>query len=182
VPGGDFGGVGSGDAEAEAGVGRFVLPDGVDMRGWVGAGLGRCCMVVGGGDDMCARQLSGCRLVAPETSCPWWPLFPGNLLLGVCNPRHETGSNICAVVTPVPGPSLACHCRGPMGIFLTASGLASGVLVGYVVHLLLIAAVPSGVSLQRPCPGSAGLRRVLGLPLGLDLSLMELFGSGVLLE
>jgi hypothetical protein len=33
VPGGDFGGVGSGDVEAEAGVGRFGLPDGVDMRG-----------------------------------------------------------------------------------------------------------------------------------------------------
>jgi hypothetical protein len=31
------------------------------------------------------------------------------------------------------------------GIFLTASGLASAVLVGYVVHLLLTAAVPSGV-------------------------------------
>jgi hypothetical protein len=35
-------------------VGRFVLPDGVDMCGWVGAGRGRCYMVVGGGDDMCA--------------------------------------------------------------------------------------------------------------------------------
>jgi hypothetical protein len=32
-----------------------------------------------------------------------------------------------------------------VGVFLTASGLASGVLVGYVVHLLLTAAVPSGV-------------------------------------
>jgi hypothetical protein len=31
------------------------------------------------------------------------------------------------------------------GIFLTASGLASGVLVGYVVHLLLTAVVPSRV-------------------------------------
>jgi hypothetical protein len=46
---------------------------------------------------------------------------------------------------PIPGPGLACHCRGPGGIFLTASGLAGGVLVGYVVHLLLTAAVPSGV-------------------------------------
>jgi hypothetical protein len=107
--------VGSGDAEAEAGVGQFVLPDGVDMRGWVGAGRGRCCMVVGGGDDMCARQLSGCRLVVLGTSCPWWPLFPGNPLLGVRNPRHEIGSNICEVVAPVPGLGLACHCRGPEG-------------------------------------------------------------------
>jgi hypothetical protein len=68
------------------------------------------------------------------------------------------------------------------GIFLTARGLASGVLVGYVVHLLLTAAVPSGVWLQRPCPGLAGLQRVLGLSLRLNLSLMELFESGVLLE
>jgi hypothetical protein len=33
-----------------------------------------------------------------------------------------------------------------------------------------------------PCPGSVGLQRVLGLSLRLDLALMELFGSGVLLE
>jgi hypothetical protein len=97
------------------GVVQLVPPDGADMRGWVDVGRGRCCMVVGGGDYMCARQLSGCRLVVLETSCPWWPLFPGNPLLGVRNPRHETGSNICVVAAPVPGPGLACHCRGPRG-------------------------------------------------------------------
>jgi hypothetical protein len=106
----------------------------------------------------------------------------GHPWLGVGSPRHETSSNIYAVVAPVPGPGTACHCRDPGGIFLTARGIASGVLVGYVVHLLLTAAVPSGVWLRRPCPGSAGLRRVLGLSLRLDLSLMELFRSGVLLE
>jgi hypothetical protein len=68
------------------------------------------------------------------------------------------------------------------GIILTASGLASGVLVGYVMHLLLTAIVPTGVWLRRPCLGSGGLRRVLGLSLRLDLTLMELFGSGVLLK
>jgi hypothetical protein len=117
------------------------------MRGWVDAGRGRCCMVVGGGVDMCARQLSGCRLVVPETSCPWWPLFPGNPLLGARSLRHETGSNICAVAAPVPvpGPGHACHCRDPGGIILMASGLAGRVLVGYVMHLLLTAVVPSGV-------------------------------------
>jgi hypothetical protein len=145
VPGGDFGGVGSGDAEAEAGVGRFVLPDGVDMRGWVGAGRGHCCMVVGGHGDMCARQLSDCQLVVLETSCPWWLLFPGSPCLGVRCPRHETSSNICAVVVPVPGPGLACHCRGPGGIFLAARALAGRVLVGYVVHLLLTMVVLSRV-------------------------------------
>jgi hypothetical protein len=104
VLGGDFGGVDSVDAEAGARVVQFVPPDGADMR-WVDVGRGRRCMVVGGGGDMCARQLSDCRLVALETSCPWWPLFPGNPLLGVRNPRHGTGSNICAVAAPVPGPA-----------------------------------------------------------------------------
>ena len=142
---GDFGGVGLGDAEAEAGVVQLVLPDGADMRGWVDAGRGRCCMVVVGGGGMCARQLSGCWLVVLETFCPWWPLFPGNLLLGVRNPRHETGSKICAVAASALGPALSWHYRDPGGIFLTANSLACGVLVGYVVHLLLTAAVPPGV-------------------------------------
>jgi hypothetical protein len=54
VLGGDFGGVGSGDAEAGAGVVRLVPPGGAGMRGWVDVGRGCCCMVVGGGVDMCA--------------------------------------------------------------------------------------------------------------------------------
>jgi hypothetical protein len=90
---------------------------------------------------MYARQLCGCRLVVPETSCPWWPLFPGNPLLGACSLRHETDSNICAFAAPVPGPSHVCHCRGHGGIVLMASGFAGGVLVGYVMHLLLTAVV-----------------------------------------
>jgi hypothetical protein len=65
---------------------------------------------------------------------------------------------------------------------LAARGLTSGVLVGNVVYLLLAAAVPTGFRLRRPCPRAAGLRRVFGFPLGLDLALVELFGSGVLLE
>jgi hypothetical protein len=62
---------------------------------------------------------------------------------------------------------------------LTARGLTSGVLVGNIMHLLLTAVVPTGVWLQRSYPRSAGLRRVLGFPLGLDLALVELFGSGI---
>jgi hypothetical protein len=112
------------------------------------------------------------QLAVLETSCPWSPSFQGNLLLGVCNPRHETGSKIYVVVASVPGRALSCHYRGPGGIFLTVSSLAGGVLVGYVVHLLLTAAVPSGIWLRRPGPGSAGLRRVLRLSLRFDLSLM----------
>jgi hypothetical protein len=105
--------VGSGDAEAEAWVERLVLPSDVDMRGWVGAGYGRCCMVAGG--DMCARQLFDCQLVVPETFCLWWLLFLGNPLLGVRSLCRETNSKICVVVVPVPGPGLACHYRDPRG-------------------------------------------------------------------
>jgi hypothetical protein len=47
------------------------------------------------------------------------------------------------------------------------------------MHLLLTAAIPTGVWLRRSCPCSAGLRRVLEFPLGLDLALVELFGSGI---
>jgi hypothetical protein len=101
VLGGDFGGVGSVEAEVRVEVVRLVPPGGADMRGWVDAGRGRCCMVVGGGVDMCARQLSGCWLVVPETFCPCWPLFLGNPLLDARSLRHEIGSNIYAVAAPV---------------------------------------------------------------------------------
>jgi hypothetical protein len=85
------------------------------MLDWVDAGHGRGCMAMGGGVDMCARQLFGCWLVVPETSCLWWPLFPGNPLLDACSLRHETGSKICVVAAPVPRPGHACHCHGPEG-------------------------------------------------------------------
>jgi hypothetical protein len=61
-------------------------------------------------------------------------------------------------------------------------GLASGVLVGDVVYLFLIAAVPTGVCLRRPRPRTAGLWRVFRFPLRLDFALVELFGSGVFFE
>jgi hypothetical protein len=174
--------VGLGDAEAEAGVERLVLPDGADMCGWVGAGRGRCCMVVGGGDDMCARQLSCCRLVVLEASCPWWPLFLGNPLLGVRSPRRETGSNICAVAAPVPGPGLACHCRGPGG------DIPDGERPRQRGACCLCCAPTADCG----CPVRSLTAKALSrfgwtaegpwAFLGLDLSLMELFGSGVLLE
>jgi hypothetical protein len=147
VLGGDFGGgcLADAGAEVEVGVVRLVPPGDVGMRGWVDAGRGRGCMVVGGGVDMCARQLLGCQRVVPETSCPWWPSFSGNPSLGARSLRRETGNKICAVAAPVLGPDHACHCRGPGGIILTARGLAGGVLVGNIMHLLLTAAVPTGV-------------------------------------
>jgi hypothetical protein len=67
-------------------------------------------------------------------------------------------------------------------ILLAARGLTSGGLVGDVVHLLLITAVPAGVCLRGPCPSAAGLRRVFGLPLRLDFALVELFGSSIFLK
>jgi hypothetical protein len=111
----------------------------------VDAERGRGCMVMGGGVDRCARQLLGCRLVAPETSCPWWPSFSGSPSLGACILRRETCSKICAADVPVLDHDHACHCRGPGGIILTARGLTRGVLVGNGMHLLLTAAVPTGV-------------------------------------
>jgi hypothetical protein len=56
------------------------------------------------------------------------------------------------------------------------------VLVGDVVHLLLIAAVPTGVWLRRPRPRAAGLWSVFGFPLRLEFALVELFGSGILFK
>jgi hypothetical protein len=93
---------------------------------------------------VCAKLL-GCWLVAPETSCPWWPSFPGSPLLGVHSLRHETSSKICVAAAPVLGPDHEFHCHDPGGIILAARGLTSGVLVGDVVHLLLTVAVPTGV-------------------------------------
>jgi hypothetical protein len=94
---------------------------------------------------MCGRQLLGCRWVAPGTSCPWWPSFPGSPSSGACSLHREIGSKTCAAAVPILDPDHACHCRGPGGIILTARGLTSGMLVGNVVHLLLTAAVPTGV-------------------------------------
>jgi hypothetical protein len=153
---GDYGGMDLGDAKAE--VVELALPDGAGMRGWVDAGRARCCKVVVGGGGMCARRLSGYRLAVLWTSCPWWPSFLDNLLLGAHSPRHETGNRICAAAASVLGLSLWCHYRSLEGIFLTVSSFSSWVLIGYVVHLLLTAAIPSGVWLRRPGSGSAGLK------------------------
>ena len=65
------------------------------------------------------------------------------------------------------------------GIFLATRGVSSRLLVGDVVHLLLTAAISTGVWLRSPRPRAAGLWSIFGLPLGLDLALVELFGFGV---
>jgi hypothetical protein len=57
VLGGGYGVVDLGDAEAV--VAEPALLDGAGTSGWVDAGVARCCTVVGGGGDMCARRPSG---------------------------------------------------------------------------------------------------------------------------
>jgi hypothetical protein len=111
-------------------------------------------------------------------SCLWWPLSLGSLWFDGRSLRHETGSKIGVAVAHVPGPIREFRFRGPGGIFLMARGLTSGVLVGDVVHLLLIAAVLTGVWLRSPRPRAAGLWSVFGFPLRLK-ALVELFGFGV---
>jgi hypothetical protein len=110
--GGDYGVVDLSDAEAV--VVEPALLDGAGMRGWVDARFAHCGRVAG--DGMCARRPSGCRLVVFWTFCPWWPWFLDSPLLGVCSPRHETNSRICAAVVSVLGLSLWCRCRGLGGI------------------------------------------------------------------
>jgi hypothetical protein len=78
-----------------------------------------------------------------------------------------------------PAPTASSISTALGGILLAARGLASGALVGDVVHLLLIAAVPTGVCLRGPCPHAAGLWSVFGFPLRLDLALVGLLGSSV---
>ena len=79
--------------------------------------------------------------------------------------------------------SSPCVVAAALGVvFPTTGGFSDWLLVGNVVHLMMIVVVLARVWLRWPVPGSAGLRRVLGLPLRLDLALMELFGPSVLLK
>jgi hypothetical protein len=96
---------------------------------------------------------------------------PGRARVGPCRAAH--------LAISIPGADREFCSRGLGGIFLVARGLASGVLVGDVVHLLLIAAVSTGVWLRRPCPRAVGLWSVFGFPLRLHFALVELFGSGI---
>jgi hypothetical protein len=115
-------------------------------------------------------------------SCLWWPSSLGSLWFDGRSLRRETGSKIGAAVAHVPGPVREFRFRGPGGIILAARGLTSGVLVGNVVHLLLIAAVPTGVWLRSPRPRAAGLWSVFVFPLRLNFVLVEIFGFGVFFE
>jgi hypothetical protein len=78
-----------------------------------------------------------------------------------------------------PAPTASAVSAALGGIFLAARGVSSGVLVGDVVHLLLTAAVSTGVWLRSPRPRAARLWSIFGFPLRLNLALMELFRFGI---
>jgi hypothetical protein len=90
----------------------------------------------------------------------------------------ESARRLC----PPPAPTASSISAALGGILLATRGISSGVLVGDIVHLLLIAAVSTGVRLRSPRPRAAGLWGIFWLPLGLNLALVELFGFGVLFK
>ena len=116
--------------------------------------------------------------------CPCHPVFGGlrlwavSGLVGAVFAMKKTVESARRLRTP-PTPTASSISAALGGIFLAARGVSSGVLVGDVVHLLLIAAVSTGVLLRSPRPRAAGLWSIFGLPLGLNLALVELFGFGV---
>jgi hypothetical protein len=112
-------------------------------------------------------------------SCLWWPSFLGSLWFGGHSLHHETDSRTGTAAAHAPDPYREFRFRGPGGILLAATCVISGVLVGDVVHLLLIAAVSIGVWLRSPRPRVAGLWSIFGFPLRLNLALVELFGFGI---
>jgi hypothetical protein len=82
--------------------------------------------------------------------CPRHPILGGLCFQAIPRWVHAVFAMKQAVISArLMRPSLAPATRAIVaalgGIVLTASGLAGGVLVGYVVHLLLTAAVPPGV-------------------------------------
>ena len=115
---------------------------------------------------------------------PCHPVFGGlrlwavSGLVGAVFAMKKTVESARRLRTP-PTPTASSISAALGGIFLAARGVSSGVLVGDVVHLLLIAAVSTGVLLRSPRPRAAGLWSIFGLSLGLNLALVELFGFGV---
>ena len=105
----------------------------------------------------------------------FWAVFG---LVGAVFAMEEAVESARRLRTP-PTPTASSVSAALGGILLAARGVSSGVLVGDVVHLLLIAAVSTGVLLRSPRPRAAGLWSILRLPLGLNLALVELFGFGV---
>jgi hypothetical protein len=119
-----------------------------------------------------------------SAGCPCHPVFGGLRfwavfgLVGAVFAMEEAVESAWRLRTP-PTPTASSISAALGGIFLVARSLSSGVLVGDVVHLLLIVAVSTEVLLRSPRPRAAGLWSIFGLPLRLNLALVELFGFGV---
>jgi hypothetical protein len=105
----------------------------------------------------------------------FWVVFG---LVGAVFAMEETVES-ARRLRPPPTPTASSISASLGGIFLAARGVSSGVLVGDVVHLLLTAVVSTGVLLWSPRPRAAGLWSIFGLPLRLNLALVELFRFGV---
>jgi hypothetical protein len=105
----------------------------------------------------------------------FWAVFG---LVGTVFAMKKTVESARRLRTP-PTPTASSVSAALGGILLAARGVRCGVLVGNVVHLLLIAAVSTGVWLRSPCPRAAGLWSIFGFPLRLNLALVELFGFGI---
>jgi hypothetical protein len=123
---------------------RFVLSGGVGIRGAVDAGRGV---------DLWWRGLlisvrDNSRVVG--WLCPCHPVFGGlrlwavSGLVGTVFAVKKT-VELARRLRTSPTPTASSISAALGGIFLTARGVTSGVLVGDVVHLLLIAAVSTGV-------------------------------------
>jgi hypothetical protein len=157
---------------------QFVLPGGVGMRGAVDAGRGRGCMVEG--LLISVRDNSG--VVGWLRPCH--PVFGGlrfwavSGLVGAVFAMKKIVESARRLRTPLT-PTASSISAALGEILLAARGVGSGVLVGDVVHLLLIAAVSTGVWLRSPRPRATGLWSIFGFSLRLNLALVELFGFGI---
>jgi hypothetical protein len=105
----------------------------------------------------------------------FWAVFG---LVGAVFAVEEAVESARRLGTP-PTPTASSISAALGGILLAMRGVSSGVLVGDVMHLLLVAAVSTGVRLRSPCPRAAGLWSIFWLPLRLNLAMVELFGFGV---
>jgi hypothetical protein len=115
---------------------------------------------------------------------PCHPIFGGlrfwavSGLVGAVFAMKKTVESVRRLCThPTPTASSVSAALG--GILLAARGVGSRVLVGDVVHVLLIAAVSTGVWLRSPRPRATGLWSIFGFSLRLNLALVELFGFGI---
>jgi hypothetical protein len=124
---------------------QFVPPDGADMCGWVDLGVAAVVwlwvvVVVCVRDNPLVVGWLRSRHPVPGGLCfrgiPCWVCAILSMEQAVISAR---------LLRPSPSPASRAIAANLGGIFLAASGLTGGVLVGYVVHLLLTVVVLPGV-------------------------------------